>query len=260
MTTYIRENRQCAICGAFVNCTTLNSTNTFGSSDLDLRPPEMMRSTMRVWLQECTECRYVAGDIGECTDDVKARIASNEYQSLLSNDQLPELASRFLRFSLLNPTDPEASGLAKLRAAWACDDADVANLAQQCRSDAADRLLELQPFENSEKAATLATVLVDVLRRSVRYDESIQLIDELNTMTAVSENETIRGILAFQESLCRKEDTQCYTISDAVGESESKGGDNSATGVKEPSTDQKSDTAPPDAIPLSKKRWWQFWK
>lgn len=39
-------NNKCAVCGKESEQITLASTNTFGSPDLDLRPPEMKRSTM----------------------------------------------------------------------------------------------------------------------------------------------------------------------------------------------------------------------
>jgi ribosomal protein L37E len=60
MTTYTRKEVTCANCGAQSSHATLGSTNEFGSPDLDLRPPQMMRATMNAWLQECPACGLVA--------------------------------------------------------------------------------------------------------------------------------------------------------------------------------------------------------
>lgn len=215
MTSFRIKTITCAVCGASVECTILMSTNAFGSPDLDLRPPEMQRSTLGSWLQECTECGYVAGDISIATDGAREIIASSEYRKLLADDQLPEIADIFHRFSLLQTSDSRECGIAKLRAAWACDDAGAGSLAQQYRSDAADRLLELRPFEDSEDGASLGTMLVDVLRRASRHGEALDLIHELNTMTVVSSNETVGRVLVFQQALCREEDIGCHTIADA---------------------------------------------
>ncbi|MBR4908658.1 MAG: hypothetical protein IKZ43_06585 [Acidaminococcaceae bacterium] len=46
MTTMFRQKYKCAVCGAEQEFYGIASTNSFGSPDLDLRPPEMQRSTM----------------------------------------------------------------------------------------------------------------------------------------------------------------------------------------------------------------------
>jgi hypothetical protein len=143
-------------------------------------------------------------------------IESDEYQDLIRDKSLPKLACRFMKFALLNSEDPEACGLAILRAAWVCDDARARDLAQRLRSDAADRLMAMRPFEDSEDGATTGTMLVDVLRRAARWDEMSDLIQELNRMTTVLSDDIIKSLLVYQESLCKKQDTARHTVADAL--------------------------------------------
>ena len=49
---------ECSVCGETTEQPVLMSTNSWGYPDLDLRPPEMQRSTMHVWIQECPHCGY----------------------------------------------------------------------------------------------------------------------------------------------------------------------------------------------------------
>ncbi|MBU06018.1 MAG: hypothetical protein CL877_08750 [Dehalococcoidales bacterium] len=53
MTTIRDEEQICAMCGAKSTHRGIMSTNAFGSPDLDLRPPEMERSTMGSILRGC---------------------------------------------------------------------------------------------------------------------------------------------------------------------------------------------------------------
>ena len=50
MTTLDERTSTCAICGGRSKQTVVASTNARGSPDLDLRPPEMQRSTMPYWV------------------------------------------------------------------------------------------------------------------------------------------------------------------------------------------------------------------
>ena len=61
MTTLDEAKKKCAVCGKISAHFEVTSTNTFGAPDLDTRPPEMMRSTMDMWVQECPSCGYLSG-------------------------------------------------------------------------------------------------------------------------------------------------------------------------------------------------------
>ena len=67
MSTMHEFHRTCAVCGATHRYRILTSTNAFGSPDLDLRPPQMKRGTMPLWVQECPSCGYTAEDVSDPT-------------------------------------------------------------------------------------------------------------------------------------------------------------------------------------------------
>lgn len=215
MTTYASKQETCSNCGVSVECTILTSTNTFGSPDLDLRPAEMQRSTMRSWLQECPECGYVNGNLSSANEDAKQIIESEPYQAVENNSQLPEIARRFAKYAMLQHAAPEAAGAALIRAAWACDDVRNTGQAKLYRNEAADILLTLQPFADDEANTTIATVLVDVLRRAERFEEAKTLANSLQSFNAVNANEIVCSVLQYQCRLCDDRDTACHTIADS---------------------------------------------
>jgi len=53
MTTLFPQKETCFVCGNTSEHTVIGSTNAFGSPDLDLRPPEMQRSTITHRVQRC---------------------------------------------------------------------------------------------------------------------------------------------------------------------------------------------------------------
>jgi hypothetical protein len=109
----------------------------------------------------------------------------------------------------------EASGIALIRAAWACDD-EKANLLAQCfRNKAADILLKLELFEDTDEVPTLAVMLVDVLRRSSRFEEARKLIANLTSFVTVTSNPIVLSVLKYQSFLCENGDVSCHTVADA---------------------------------------------
>ncbi len=63
MTNIGKIEIECSVCGGSSDQFLLLSTNTMGAPDLDLRPAEMQRSTMHLWVVECPHCGYVANDL-----------------------------------------------------------------------------------------------------------------------------------------------------------------------------------------------------
>ena len=138
---------RCAVCGSEHTYHVLGSTNQFGPSDLDLRPPEMMRSTMHLWVQQCPDCGYVARDVSEPAVISRDYLLSEDYLTCECNDFLSPLAERFYRRYLiaLREGNRKIAFSAILQAAWACDDAGDEENAVFCRRlalDLADLLIE----------------------------------------------------------------------------------------------------------------------
>ena len=96
MTTTYSEDVRCAVCGKSSAHIGTASTNAFGSADLDTRPPEMQRSTISTWVQECPECGYCARSIDKPLASAEAVITRPEYRSQLTSTDYPQLANAFL--------------------------------------------------------------------------------------------------------------------------------------------------------------------
>ena len=210
MSTIFRLEKTCAVCHKSFKTTQLGSTNEFGSRDLDLRPAEMQRSTMRYWVESCPNCGYVAYNI-EATPKIKKQFLQTE--AYVSCDGLAfqsDLAEEFYRLHLIGLETGNASTAyhAALYAAWACDDAqDTAN-AVACRLKAIPCLMELAE-QDRKLAETLTVAKTDLMRRAGLFD---QLIEEYAGKTF--SDELLAKIVAFQVEKAKQRDTACYRVCD----------------------------------------------
>jgi hypothetical protein len=209
-----REDVRCRNCGKSSEQTILTSTNAFGSPDLDLRPPEMQRSTMRIWLQLCPHCGFCAPDLAKTEGD-RSVIDSAEYRAVLANQRFPELARRFLaRALVLKDADPAGAAHSCLCAAWACDDAGLDALAVECRLGAAIGLEQLKPFEDSDSGLTPGAILVDVLRRAGRFQQAASECEFL--LANRSATGVLKQVLEFQRRLIVASDRAIHTVAEAT--------------------------------------------
>ena len=69
MSRIISITKKCVLCDREYEYRELASTNAFGACDLDLRPPEMKRSTMPLWVEECPFCGYISSDVSKLPVD-----------------------------------------------------------------------------------------------------------------------------------------------------------------------------------------------
>ncbi|BDG74042.1 hypothetical protein Rmf_39710 [Roseomonas fluvialis] len=200
--------------------TTLASTNRFGTADLDLRPPEMVRSTMTAWIQACPNCGYVAEKIGVelLTPDLVRRVlAGDRWRELMFGWKGPDLASAFLRASLLKRElgQPHDAADSALRAAWVADDRHDRVLSIECRKEATQLTdLALEGKDPDDEACRRMRIRqVDILRRAEIWTAAERLCEDL---LDGSPEGTAGIVLRFQASLIQKRDTYCYAISDAL--------------------------------------------
>ena len=204
-----RVKLSCAVCSAVSEQTILLSTNRFGAPDLDLRPAEMMRSTMPWWIQECPKCNYVSTSINNAPKINKHWLMSDEYQNC------PQFASRlaksFYRHYLICRKIGAHNDAfqAALRAAWCCDDMNDTEKATLCRTLALEELHSVMNL--GRKNDTLIVVKSDILRRSGRFDEvikefyGVELTDKLCS-----------DILSFEVAKAKEKDSECYTVDDVT--------------------------------------------
>jgi hypothetical protein len=213
---------KCSICGEECEHFDIESTNTFGASDLDTRPAEMARSTIEYWVQICPNCGFCAPDISESIDNSSKIIKSNEYIQQLKDPGLPELAKAFLCYSMiLESTDEFAkAGWAIIHAAWVCDDNKQKSGADKCRYRAISLIQKADKNQQSfaKQKGLDNAILVDLLRRTGQFDSAMKICNETfrNGLDQI-----IIDILEFQKKLINKSDTGCHTI-DEIEKSEVK--------------------------------------
>ncbi len=217
MTRIQRCYMQCAICRATSKQVVLMSTNTFGGSpDLDMRPPEMKRSTLCFEIQTCPSCGYCAPSISESAGELSAVVNSDEYRQQLKNQDFPDLADQFLSYSILKVNDNNhiAAAWASLRAAWVCDDSDNSvKSAEYCRRRALDQFAKaaVNGQEFDAPIGTREALMVDLYRRTGQFVEARSMCYEgLKT----NPEEYLQNILLFQLQLITKQDVACHGISE----------------------------------------------
>jgi len=218
MTTFVTETQTCCLCETDNECSIIKSTDTEGSPDLDLRPAPVERESMYAWFQECQSCHYVSVNLTQESQDAKSIVESNEYQSLIADSNIPPIARRFVLCSMLNRHDREIAGTALLRAAWDCDDREESELATSYRSQSADKLKQLQPFEDDQERVTIGVILVDVLRRAGRFEEAMKLANQLLKFKSVKRSGVMLAVVKFQLSLCEAGSLECRKVEEAIAE------------------------------------------
>lgn len=219
MTTIYKEKTRCGSCGSESEYTGIGSTSTFGSADLDTRPPEFKRSTIVFLVQRCPECGFCASDVSKFSLDSKAVINSADYKNQLNDPMHPELANSFLCKAIIdrNAGNYAAATWALIYAAWACDDFGNPSEAAACRKKAADMIAPAEKHgqQISDQDGAVTAILVDLLRRSGQLEQAGKVIE---ARRAGIEQDIIVRILDFQTALIEKGDVSCYSIAEALNE------------------------------------------
>jgi len=170
MTTIYREDVTCSVCGHQSETMVIGSTNEFGSSDLDFRPPEMMRSTIPYWLHECPSCGCSADDLADVDPRVPNVVRNPAFRSMRSGlGELSDSARKFrtATFIACELGDYAGAFLRALHEAWVHDDEGDSIRARAVRLDAVDFLhqvhrggLRVYPEMGADEMVT-----VDIFRR-----------------------------------------------------------------------------------------------
>ncbi len=217
MTTLANLTIICGNCGTANNTAVVISTNSFGSLDLDLRPPPMERDTLAHEIQHCITCGY-------CSRDLEDQIApadslkSMTYRSILDNTGLPELARKFAAFGHLSEqaSDPHNAAWASLRAAWTCDDTlGFEESARQMRCTVLRLIQQIHELQQTfaDDHDTDSILELDLLRRSGQLDE-VRIRSEQLSHTDLPE--ILRRICTFETVLAAQGDTACYQVDEAL--------------------------------------------
>ena len=210
--TIIRSyEKKCSVCGRTSLQPVLSSTNTWGYPDIDLRPPEMQRSTMDTWLVECPHCGYVASNLENKLEVPADLLKTDEYLTCECKNFKSKLSERFYKHYLISKAenDYKSEFLSLLHCAWTCDDNDD-ELAVEIRNLALKSLHKIDAQEEDENNA-LKLIEADLLRRSLQFDEVIKKFKDL-----ILEDKTQNDIITFQIELSMNKDSDCHTVEEVV--------------------------------------------
>lgn len=183
----------CAICGA--NCRPPFRTPTAElAPDLDGRPGEPARSTLKRWIALCPTCGAAAPDLAALPPEAAAIVPRADIQAE---------PDRFLRWSLIAAAlgDRVAAAEAILQAAWRREDDGPTN--GQDASDLRRRAATDWPGDPLRQ--------IDILRRAGSLAEADTLA---STLSGLDEDQ--RRIVAFQRERIAAADTARHSISSAL--------------------------------------------
>ena len=216
MTTISQFQVRCSHCGFESKQNILTSSGEYGYRDLDLRPSEMVRSTMGMWLQECPSCGLVAPELENSEPGDKNAVNSAAYERARNNGLMLPLARRFLCRAIIEAGNnrPEAAFSQALSAAWVCDDAEQPTDARIFRLKAAAHLEGRWSLLQENRKLQL----VDVLRRARRWAEADALLNSLEP-TKLDEAKIGPGVVSLQRLLIGRRDDACYSVKDAISPS-----------------------------------------
>ena len=208
MSKIISIKRKCVMCGKESEQIEIMSTSSFGAPDLDLRPPQMQRSTMAFWVQKCPYCNYSAASIEKEKNITKEFLESDDYKTCEGNDFENDLVVKFYQAYMIAKeikNFDNAFNFIKY-AAWTFDDLKDYKNASICRLKAIDLLSKIE-----NKDTNIKIVEIDMLRRASEYDKAIDFISRIKT-----NEELIQQILDFENKKCIEKDNKCYTVNDVV--------------------------------------------
>ena len=213
MTTVVSISKVCSVCGTIGEHRSIASSSRFGAPDLDTRPPEMYRSTMKMWVQKCQSCGYCAADISELVSNAADFILERVYRDQLNSPEYPELANSFLSQSLFceSGNDYRPAFWSALHSAWVCDDAKMDEAAIKCRRRALDMLQRCTESGQSlvDEPGVAELMEIDLLRRCGDFDAATDLLDRSMNLEMDS---FLKSIIRFEEKLILEADMGCHSV------------------------------------------------
>lgn len=208
MTTMDVEESKCSVCGKTSKQPVILSFNQLGYEDLDLRPPEMYRSTIDAWVRECPHCGYVAENLEDELTIDKDFLESEQYKTCDDIKFQSKLSEIFYKNYLIQTKKSEDvdSFFAILYCAWTCDDAhdeDNSRITRYIAINIADKIIESgKDIDNN-----YIVIKADLLRRVCEFN---QLIEEYENLTLG--DELLEDIIKFQVKKAYEKDDKCYTM------------------------------------------------
>ena len=197
--------RVCGACGAKAR-SPFRAPQPEIAPDLDMRPGEPARSTLRDWVQVCPNCGAAAPDVSALPPSARAVAESDEYRNL-STTALEETLG-FRRWALIceRTGDRLQQAEALLQAAWAADDAAAMTEAAKLRA-------EVAALWDGTSDVELGLRRLDTLRRAGLFDTAEAWAVSMNER---GQDELARSIIAFQRGKIASRDIGRHLISSAL--------------------------------------------
>lgn len=189
----------CGVCGAEIRAP-FQRPAAESSPDLDMRPGEPARSTLRRWVDTCPFCEASAPDLTALSRSSRMVMSMPNYLSARGL----RVALPFLRWAMLCP--PEERAEAMLWAAWVADDVGETEIAKTYRKQAAG-------FWPEPMTLASALRLVDVLRRC---GDLAGAKAQAEAIAALELDETSARIVAYQLRLIAAGDLTRHRLSSAL--------------------------------------------
>jgi hypothetical protein len=195
----------CGVCGNPVRAA-FRAPQPEIAPDLDMRPGEPARSTLRDWIQVCSKCGAAVPDLTALSPAARPVVESDAYRMLSttgSEETLP-----FRRWALIceQAGNPAEQAEALLQAAWAADDAAAMSEPAKLRQQVAALWAGTTDVE-------LGLRRLDVLRRAGQFDEAS---DWARVLTERGPDELAGTIIAFQSARIAQRDVGRHLISSAL--------------------------------------------
>lgn len=191
--------RTCALCGTPAR-SPFRAPPAEMAPDLDLRPGEPARSTMRFWIQTCSQCGASAPDLAALPAGARAVVEGPDYGALRSTG----VADGFLRWAVIAERCGQTNDAAEatLQAAWVLDDSG---------QDGTELRLAAVRLWGPPDDPLAALRQADVLRRAGAFDRAAALLDQVGPG-----DEGTSAILAFQRELVTTQDRGRHSIATAL--------------------------------------------
>jgi hypothetical protein len=196
----------CAICGGPVRAPFHAPRPPEIAPDLDMRPGEPVRSTLRDWLQACGTCHAAAWDLSTLPPEAKSVVESAAYRALSTEAAEDTLLFRRWAMICLAAGDKEEAAEATLQAAWAADDGVDMVEAAKLRRDVAALW-----GEPPDQATALR--LLDVLRRAGEFGA---VETRGGQMAAGGVDGFAAAVIAFQRAHATDRDVGSHLLSSAA--------------------------------------------
>jgi hypothetical protein len=210
LTNYFRETVKCAMCGVLNEVMFFSITSQFGPMDLDMRPPERMRSTMHTWVHTCDNCGYSSSDISKEIEGGRKAMTSERYKVIRENVNISYLARAFLCFAIMleQSGKKECAIYEILRAAWDCDDRGNEAKAKEFRIKTLSLIDEVNPSRGN---ITMNFIKIDLLRRVGQFEKAIEFAKSLDV------EQELQEIVRYQTELCLAKDSGVHTFGEIGG-------------------------------------------